>query len=420
MKKILVLLILSLLVISCNGKKGNDGTAGSGKEIELSFWNPFGGPDAQTMNNIIMEFNKENKGKIKVKPQSIDNAGGAYYEKIRVSAQSGSSPDVAIMHIDQMPLYAAMGILSEITSTDTSKAGINGSDYIESAWKGTEYKGKRYAIPLDVHPMVLWYNKDLIKDDQVPKTINEVIEKSKEFNAGGKFLFGMPNNPFVISRIFYGGLVQNGGKAVSDDGLKAEFNSQSGIDALTAMAKFANDPKLNPKVGADVVNMFKQGKIAMIMEGIWMLSAFKDMHVGAISWDQFFGDKGKGMWASSHTFVVPAQKSEISPEKKEAIITFIKYITEHSLEWSKAGLIPANKTVHALPEFKALPIQSAMAENLDSFAIWPAVPTFAEIWSGIERLSNEVILGKKDAKTALDEAAKEGEAKATKQMDLLK
>ncbi|MGL6131751.1 MAG: ABC transporter substrate-binding protein [Fusobacteriaceae bacterium] len=390
--------------------------------IDLNFYTPFGGPDAKTMNTLIMKFNKENQGEIRIKPQSIDNAGGAYYEKLRLAAQSGTAPDVAVMHIDQLPLYSAMGILSEITPENLSKSGINSEEYVESVWKGTEYKNQRFAIPLDIHPLILWYNKNLVSEEQIPKTYEELVQKSKEFaNANpGKYLFGMPHNPFLMSRTFYAALIQNGGKAITEDGLKAEYNSQEGVDALTKMSIFAQDRSLNPKVGADVVNMFKQGKIAMTLEGIWMTNAFKNMNVGAVSWEKMFGDKEKGIWASSHTFVIPKQEKGLIPEKQEAVLKFIKFINENSIEWAKAGQIPANKLVHQNPEFKKLPIQSKMAENLDSFLIFPASPTFAELWSGMERYSNEAIIGKKLPKEALDSTAKEGEAKAKKLTEILK
>ena len=35
-------------------------------------------------------------------------------------------------------------------------------DYVESAWTGLNYQGKQYGIPLDVHPWVLYYNKDIL------------------------------------------------------------------------------------------------------------------------------------------------------------------------------------------------------------------------------------------------------------------
>ena len=412
MKKI-VLLLLSLVLISCGSGKGD-----AKGQVDLNFWNPFGGPDAQVMNNLIIKFNKENKGSIRIKPQSIDNAGGAYYEKLRISMQSNSAPDVAIFHRDKLPLYKSMNFLTEISKDDLASANIKEKNIIPNVLEKTIFEGKNYAIPLDTHQLVMWYNKDLISDADVPRTYEEAIQKSKDFNKDGKYLYAIPNNPFILSRVFYAGVIQNGGQVISEDGMEATYNSPEGVEVLEKMVKYAHNKDLNPAPGGDVQNMFRQGKVAVINEGIWMATQFKDMNVGVISGDHFFGDKKKAMWASSHTFGIPVQKN-ISPEKKAAILKFISYITKNSITWAAAGQIPANITVQDTPEFKAMDAQNKISKSMDSFSVMPNVPQFSELYSAIERKTTEAYLKKITAKEALDQAAEEGKIKAEKLLNLL-
>jgi multiple sugar transport system substrate-binding protein len=62
-------------------------------------------------------------------------------------------------------------------------------------------------------------------------------------------------------------------------------------------------------------------------------------------------------------------------------------------------------------EFKALEGQNTLAGQLDRVFFPPTVPGIGDVtlptW---EQAVNEVVLGKKDAKTALDEAARKADA----------
>jgi multiple sugar transport system substrate-binding protein len=112
----------------------------------------------------------------------------------------------------------------------------------------------------------------------------------------------------------------------------------------------------------------------------------------------------QAVWASSHNFTVTKQVSS-DANKAQAAKVFIKWISDHSIDWAKAGQVAARKTVRESPEFTQLEVQSIAAKELDYVHFPPAVPGIGEITTPTFELAvNKAVLGKQTPKAALDEA----------------
>ena len=123
---------------------------------KLVYWTIFTGPDGQTMQSLVDRFNAEHKGKIEVE-MSVMPAGN-FYEKIISAVVGNQAPDVCIMHVDRLTEFTSRGILLPLDEY-LNTLGLKGSDYAEPLWNGGLWQGKRYAIPLDTHPLVMYWNK---------------------------------------------------------------------------------------------------------------------------------------------------------------------------------------------------------------------------------------------------------------------
>ncbi|PTX64433.1 multiple sugar transport system substrate-binding protein [Melghirimyces profundicolus] len=414
----LALLLSISLLTACGGE-----TSGDSGTVTLTFWNGFTGPDGKNMKEIVDQFNKEHKGKIHVKMEAIpwDN----FYDKIRTVVASGKAPDVAAMHLDQVPRMANKGVLTPLDG-HLEKVDLKKEDFLPEVWEAGVYEDKRYGIPLDVHPIGLYYNVELLKEagfDKPPTNLKEFLEvakaTTKDTDGDGKidqWGFGMPTL-WPAQMIFFSNLHQFGGEAVSSDGTKALYNSEEGEKTLQLMKDMIFKYKVSPKnIQQDGENtLFRQGKMAMHINGIWMINGLKEqkgLKFAAAPLPQF-GDQ-KATWASSHNLVLPKQRDE-DPKKTEAAMTFVDYVTENSLAWAKAGQIPARNSVRESDEFKALKEQSQFAKQVDYLKFHNPTPTFVDVWSPTEQAINKVLLGQKEPEEALNQAAKKGEKMAEAQ-----
>jgi multiple sugar transport system substrate-binding protein len=413
-----ILLLVAVLAFLPACSSGGDSAAEDG-EITLTFWNGFTGPDGKDIKRIIDDFNKEHKGEIQIKTQTMP--WGEFYDKIRTVVSSGQAPDIAIMHVDQLPRQADLGVIVPLDEY-IEDFQLSEEDFLPAVWQAGIYEDKRYAIPLDVHPVGLYYNVDLLKEagfDEPPSTLEEFLEvakaTTKDTNDDGKTdQWGFPMPVMWPSQlIYFSTLHQMGGEAVSEDGMKALYNSPEGVKAAELLESFVSEHKVSPKnIQADgEVTLFRQGKAAMHINGIWMINGFKEQE--GLNFDvapmPTFGDQ-PATWAGSHNFVLPKQKED-DPKRVEAAMTFIEYVTEHSIEWAQAGQIPAKNSVRESDEFKELELQSRFAD-VDTLVFPNPSPTYVDVWVPAEEAINEIILGKKSAEEALKQAANKGEKKA--------
>ncbi len=96
----------------------------------------------------------------------------------------------------------------------------------------------------------------------------------------------------------------------------------------------------------------------------------------------------------------------LDDNKVQASKVFINWISERSLEWAKAGQVPARNSVRESSGFQNLEEQSALAQQVDYVHFVPAVPGIADVQVGSFDIAvNEAILLRKEPKAALDEAA---------------
>lgn len=384
--------------------------------ITLDYWTGFTGPDGTTMQGLVDQFNKEHEGKIKVNMSVMP--WGNFYEKIVAAVISGKAPDVAVMHLDRMAEFASGGVLLPLDDL-IGPLGLEGSDYIEAVWNCGVWEGKRYSIPLDAHPNVMYWNKALFEDAGLdpdsPPTDREsflAITKAltKDISGDGKIdqwgtavSVGWPNFHIWYS-IFY----QNGGILFNETNTKATYNSEAGIDALQLLVDYIYEHKVSPE-NAQVDSeheAFKRGELGITFNGIWMLSDYKNqpnLKFGAGPVPQW-GSQRPAVWAGSHQFVLPKQRSS-DMQKVTAALDFVKWIGNHSLEWGFGGQLPAKLSVLRGEEFRQDPYLANIAKMETHIYFPPFFPKYGEATGPIWDAINAAVLRAKSPEEALANAA---------------
>ena len=126
----------------------------------LTYWNLFGGGDGVRMQTMMSTYAAQHGG-----PSSLQGAtftwGNPYYTKVTLATIGGAPPDVAVSHLTREKNLARAGLLTEITDDMLALVGLSPADFNAKAWENQKVDGKTYAIPLDTHPFVLYYNKDV-------------------------------------------------------------------------------------------------------------------------------------------------------------------------------------------------------------------------------------------------------------------
>jgi len=352
--------------------------------ITIQFWSGLGAPDNVPMAALVKQFNAENTDGITVEQTEMDWA--TLYSKLVLDFSTGNAPDVVTLHQTNLAQNVSLGVLQPIDDL-YKQVGIDPTDFVDTVWKGAQVNGKQYAIPNDMHPLALYYNVDLFKaagldPNKPPTTQAELLDYAQKLTDPAKKQYGIglgytAGGPF---RIWMSLVWQHKGQTILNaDNTMAAFNTPAGIESLQFMYDLVYKYKVNPQGEQDEDTDFKNGTIAMIIEGPWEMSDFNSVTglnyktaMIPVVYDQAAG------WADSHTYAFPDNKK---PEATLAGMKFAKWMSDHNFEWTKnSGHQPVRLSVINSPEFKALENWQAFSASVPVAHYYPAIPKEAEVF----------------------------------------
>ncbi len=391
------------------------GCDSSSRITKLRFWNGFTGPDGRTMLKMVRQFNKENPD-VQVKMQRID--WGTYYNKLFVAGIGKRAPDVFIIHADSMARFANANFLMPVDDLVAGTNGIDVSDIDENVWEATKINGKHYGIPLDIHPWGMYYNKKLFREAGITNKLGkakpptdrkeflDALKKlKKDFDGDGVvdqwgFVFSFFPS---LSRVF---VLQWDGEIIDKNTKKCIMNQPEAVNAVQFLADLVNKDKLVPvPENMDGWLGFRQGKVGMVFEGIYMLADLqkqKDLEFGAAVIPKI--GKKNASWVGTHELCL---SPELKGKKKDAAWRFIKFLSDNSLDWAVAGQIPARKKIRAKERFKKMEAQYIFSKQIPYLIYFPPVQTVTEVMESYGYAIDKAIRGRCSAKKALDQAAEE-------------
>jgi len=369
--------------------------------LHLNFWNGFSGPDGATMERIVHQFNDEHP-KIQVRMQIIP--WGTYYDKVTLSLAFGGAPDVFVLHAQRVPEYATHGALAHIDRF-VKEFGPEPSDFMPRQWQAGVVNGERFSIPLDCHPLGLYYNARLFREAGIvhpPTNEKEFEEDARRLTDPKKNRWGFVVTDFHLigSTVF----AQYGGGLMTEDLKKSALDDASSLDAVNRIIGWVKDGHICPKPDpGGAWGAFQTGRAAMAMQGIWMIDSIahqEGLEAAAAPVPQF-GPK-PGVWASSHCLCMPAKLPE---NRQQAAYTFIKYLSDHSLDWAKAGQVPVRRSILTSKEFQALPIQREFAKQLPYVVYEPFSVSVNQCAGFADTAVEAAVQGVEPARETLQKAA---------------
>ena len=224
----------------------------------------------------VAEFEKQNPG-VTLKTTLIPS--NQYEDKTLTDMAGGQIPDIYPAFTNQLPRLITEGLLEPLDPW-LSKA----------PWKDKELPviqiaqrdGKTYGVVLTASPQGMIYNKQLLDRAGVTKipedvesfyqAVKQVKQKTGEFGYGFPTLSAEELNAYIVTMQWVLGY----GSDWSDKDGKPTANDPKTIEGMTWIKRFL-DEDLAPKgmKVLDLRNMFKDGKLAFMFEGPWVLTLVK-------------------------------------------------------------------------------------------------------------------------------------------------
>ncbi|CAA9501574.1 MAG: hypothetical protein AVDCRST_MAG13-2294 [uncultured Solirubrobacteraceae bacterium] len=348
----------------------------------VSFWHLFSGGDGERLAAMLDDFAKSDAG-IDVEPLTL-TWGPPYYTKLALAAAGDRPPDVAAFHSSRLGAYAPQGLLAPLDPQLLAKHGITEDKFLPEVWKRGQFNGRQYLIPLDTHPLVLYYNTDLAKkaglmDGDQLRQLNGEQEVLDAFEAMKKAT-GQQGVSFEVRGVmlwriwttFYGQL--GGAPMFTPDGTKLTMDDAKAEQAIAFMTEMTQGRKVAASdldYPAAVAN-FQNGTSGFMLNGAWEVPTFEaaEFPYDIAPIPAVFGKDAN--WADSHAFCVPASDTR-SPERLDSAIAFIAGMLERGQTWAEGGHVPSWQPVVESEKYETLEPQSHYAVAAERAVTGPSV-----------------------------------------------
>ena len=393
--------LASLLLVACGSKtadKAADTSSSEAKEITFYVEDQY----KAYAEKVAAAYEKESGTKVNIK--SGDQLGGL--DKLSLDNQSGQAADVMMAPYDRVGSLGTDGQLSEVTLSDGAKTDNTTKSLVTAA------DGKVYGAPAVIESLVMYYNKDLLKE--APKTFAELEELAKDSKyafAGeeGKtsaFLADWTNFYYA-----YGLLSGNGAYVFGDNGKNpkdiglANDGAIKGIEyAKSWYEKWPKGMQDGTAAGNLIQTSFQEGKTAAIIDGPWKAQAFKDAKVnyGVATIPTLPNGKEYSAFGGGKAWIIPSSTKNLEGAQK-----FVDYLvsTEQQKAFYEAtNEIPANTEARAYAEGKNDELTTAVIKQFKNAQPMPNISQMSAVWEPAANMLFDAVSGKKDAKTAADDA----------------
>ena len=393
--------LASLLLVACGSKTADKpADSGSSEAKELTFYVE---DQYKAYAETVAKAYKEQSGTT-INIKSGDQLGGL--DKLSLDNQSGQAADVMMAPYDRVGSLGSDGQLSEVKLSDGAKTDDTTKSLVTAA------DGKVYGAPAVIESLVMYYNKDLVKE--APKTfadLENLAKDSKYAFAGedGKtsaFLADWTNFYFA-----YGLLAGNGGyvfgqngKDAKDIGL-ANDGSIAGINyAKSWYEKWPKGMQDTEGAGNLIQTQFQEGKTAAIIDGPWKAQAFKDAKVnyGVATIPTLPNGKEYAAFGGGKAWIIPSSTKNLEGAQK--FVDFLVSTEQQKAFYDKTNEIPANTEARSYAEGKNDELTTAVIKQFKNAQPMPNISQMSAVWDPAKTMLFEAVSGKKDAKTAANDA----------------
>lgn len=347
--------------------------------------------------------------------------------KLNAAFAAGTAPDV----FGHGPAAVADFVVNDrLVRLDDYVKSLDPADVkdLSAALPGGQVGGVQYLMPLSMLGNLVIYDAADFKaaglnPDAPPTTwegVKAAAEKLTVRDTSGKITRSgllLPNQPIGRQQSFAALLASAGGQQLTNDGLRAAFNSAAGVKALDFFTSLFDGPNaVSANLGADYINA-PAAQQAIVTDAASMTiqtpNAANQIRAAAPNLDlrvmnavPFQGQsKGFTLGGSGPGLMVNADS-----DKKNLAWAFIKYMIspEISAQYTKGiGAVPARASAAETDYVKNNPILKAFVANASNFIPNPNVPGWVQARDKLDKSLEKALNKVMPAQQALDEAAKE-------------
>ncbi|MDL2324513.1 extracellular solute-binding protein [Ruminococcaceae bacterium OttesenSCG-928-A16] len=422
MKKTIAILLavccVGLMLASCGSTPASSPAPASAageaptvptEEVTLQFWHHYSAQSAENetlMNILIPKFEQENPG---IKVNAVSHEWADLHDKLLISAQSNTLPDVARLDSAWIPEFQQMDILVALNQEMSDFDSVAGN-LLESAMSTAKIGDDFFGLALNTNTKILYYNTKALADAGIapPATMDDFVAAAKTLagtNGDGQQVWGY-NEPGLSGWNLCPFIWSCGGELTNPEQTIATgyINSEATVGAIQMLADLYQSDSITGWNSGDIpmTDGFGTGRYLMMLEGPWktaeLAGAYPDLEYGTAPMPAGAG--------GSHSVLGGEDISMFTSANKEAAWLFLQFMTGEFAqeEMAKCGQIPVNKATMETETVKNADF-APYIEALPNAKSRPTVAAWTEMDNDLMVSVTAVMNGEKSAQDAMDELA---------------
>ena len=328
-------------------------------------------------------------------------------ELLEKQGPKGEGPDVVVLASDMVGVAKDKNLISQIHFMQ-----VENSQYLPNSIASVTFDGELYSVPKTIETLILFYNKDLLKEP--PSTLEEYVDLSKKLRKKGKYGLLAKWELFYTTYALmhgYGAYIfrtdNDGTINLNSYGL----DTDGAVESLKVLRKMSKaDLVYDCLSGVDGYNrmyeLFSSKKAIAVINGPWAIEDYlkAGINFGITTLPTlpngnpmagFLGTKGYSIskW-STH---------------KDLAEDFLRFINEHKyalLRYKESRQVPPVISVLQDPSLANDELIQVIAQQSVHAVNMPSIPEMAEVWVPMDSSLQLCLVGKQDVKSALDDAVK--------------
>ncbi len=321
-----------------------------------------------------------------------------------VGNDAKAAPDLYFFAHDKIGVYAEMGILTPITDLLGADALAG---YVPITAQAATYKGAVYQLPVYFETLLFMYNRQYMKDSDVPATTDELYSYMQRKTKYGHYGFvEQHSTPYYAAGWIHG----FGGALIGEDGAP-RLSDPATIDALRYHLQFV---QLMPGETeyATVNTLFTEGKAHATIAGPWFVPTVRGAGIDVgVAPMPVVDTTGKPL--APYSGVQGMQVLRVAAErKKDAITTFLKLLQDPQISVDLAlatGCAPAMESCYQREDIQQNELVMAMRQTAENAVPMPNMPQMDVMWTVAGNLLTDVNMSGADVQQAADAAQKKAQ-----------
>jgi multiple sugar transport system substrate-binding protein len=412
----------------CSGSPEGPTTVDPDAKVTIEVWSGQSDEAETVIEGLADEFEKDHPN-VTINMSPGASSTDDLLQKLSAGFAGNQYPDMSYAYGSWAGQLEASGRTLDI-SDEVKKPEVKWDEFTAAARATAQPTGNKViGFPAVVDNVGLLYNKTLFDAAGVAYPTDDWTWD--DFRAAAKQLTDPANHIYGYGYSvsgseettwqFWPHLWQNGGSILNEDGTKAEFNSQAGVDALEFLRGMAVDDKsvYLDQTDEKFAQLFVSDRIAMITSGPWQLIDLKTggTSYGVVQLPGTDGDhqtvSGPDIWALfDHKDANRAYWATQFAEWLTSAAQDERYnvaIGNLPLRSSSAASVSVEEQTAQFPGYDVFVANAANVKQAR-----PTTEGYAALSVAIGDAIAAVLQGQGDPKTALDDAAKTADAALAK------